>query len=89
MFEVYGFEVDVVGIAKLNLDKAGGRVRWLETSKGTAIVFHAKSKHVYPAEKPGELHVSIFIGPSEDWITDLISVGGDPEKMSRHFLTES
>ena len=87
VFEVYGFEVDADSCAKLNLEKAGGRVRCLETSKGTAIVFHTESKYDYPTEeKPGEIHIRVSIGPSEKWVTDLVSVGGDPEKMRLHVL---
>ncbi len=87
VFEVYGFEVDAASCAKLNLERAGGRVHWLETSKGTAIVFHTESKYDYPTEtKPDEMRVHVFIGPSENWVTDLVSVGGDPEKMCRHVL---
>ena len=87
VFEVYGFEVDADSCAKLNLEKAGGRVRCLETSKGTAIVFHTESKYNYPTEtKPDERPIHVLIGPSEKWVTDLVSVGGDPEKMCRHVL---
>ena len=87
VFEVYDFEVDADSCAKLNLEKAGGRVHWLKTSKGTAIVFHTESKYNYPTEtKPDERPIHVFIGPSEKWVTDLVSVGGDPEKMCRHVL---
>lgn len=66
VFEVYGFEVDADSCAKLNLEKAGGRVHWLETSKGTAIVFHTESKYDYPTEtKPDDpplpLRCGVFV----------------------------